>query len=135
MAESTQTQQEKEPKSPMPAQHQPRPGIEAEMTPRPEFLAPKYKGSGKLQDKSAIITGGDSGIGRSVAVLYAREGANVAIVYLPEEEKDARETAEHIEREGGKSLLIPGDVKDSKFCEAGDRKNRQGIRQTRHFGQ
>jgi NAD(P)-dependent dehydrogenase (short-subunit alcohol dehydrogenase family) len=118
MAESTQTQQEKEPKSPMPAQHQPRPGIEAEMTPRPEFLAPKYKGSGKLQDKSAIITGGDSGIGRSVAVLYAREGANVAIVYLPEEEKDARETAEHIEREGGKSLLIPGDVKDSKFCEA-----------------
>ena len=117
MAESTQTQQEKEPKSPMPAQHQPRPGIEAEMTPRPEFLAPKYKCSGKLRDKSAIITGGDSGIGRSVAVLYAREGADVAIVYLPEEEKDARETAEHIEREGGKSLLIPGDVKDSKFCE------------------
>jgi NAD(P)-dependent dehydrogenase (short-subunit alcohol dehydrogenase family) len=117
MAESTQTQQEKEPKSPMPAQHQPRPGIEAEMTPRPEFLAPKYKGSGKLKDKSAIITGGDSGIGRSVAVLYAREGANVAIVYLPEEEKDARETAKYIEKEGGKSLLIPGDVKDSKFCE------------------
>jgi NAD(P)-dependent dehydrogenase (short-subunit alcohol dehydrogenase family) len=87
------------------------------MTPRPEFLAPKYKGSGKLQNKSALITGGDSGIGRSVAVLYAREGANVAIVYLPEEDKDARETAEHIEREGGKSLLIPGDVKDSKFCE------------------
>ncbi|HEX8636827.1 MAG TPA: SDR family oxidoreductase [Pyrinomonadaceae bacterium] len=117
MSESTQTQQEKEPKSPLPAQHQPKPGIEAEMTPRPEFLAPKYKGSGKLQNKSALITGGDSGIGRSVAVLYAREGANVAIVYLPEEDKDARETAEHIEREGGKSLLIPGDVKDSKFCE------------------
>ena len=117
MAESTKTQQEKEPKSPMPAQHQPKPGIEAEMTPRPEFLAPKYKGSGKLQDKAALITGGDSGIGRSVAVLYAREGANVAIVYLPEEEKDARETAEYIEREGGKSLLISGDVKDSKFCE------------------
>lgn len=114
---SESTQQEKEPKSPMPAQHQPKPGIEAEMTPRPEFLAPKYKGSGKLQDKAALITGGDSGIGRSVAVLYAREGANVAIVYLPEEEKDARETAEYIEREGGKSLLIPGDVKDSKFCQ------------------
>ena len=115
MAESTQ--QEKEPKSPMPAQHQSKPGIETEMTPRPEFLAPKYKGSEKLQGKSALITGGDSGIGRSVAVLYAREGANVAIVYLPEEEKDARETAEYIECEGGKSLLIPGDVKDSKFCE------------------
>ncbi len=117
MAESTKTQQEKQPKSPMPAQHQPRPGIEAEMTPRPEFLAPKYKGSDKLKDKVALITGGDSGIGRSVAVLYAREGANVAIVYLPEEEKDAKETAEHIEKEGGKSLLIAGDVKDSKFCE------------------
>jgi len=117
MAESTKTQQEEQPKSPMPAQHQPRPGIEAEMTPRPEFLAPKYKGSDKLKDKVALITGGDSGIGRSVAVLYAREGANVAIVYLPEEEKDAKETAEHIEKEGGKSLLIAGDVKDSKFCE------------------
>jgi NAD(P)-dependent dehydrogenase (short-subunit alcohol dehydrogenase family) len=117
MAGSTKTQQEKQPKSPMPAQHQPKPGIEAEMTPQPEFLAPKYKGSGKLQDKVALVTGGDSGIGRSVAVLYAREGANVAIVYLPEEEKDAKKTAKHIEKEGGKSLLIPGDVKDSKFCE------------------
>lgn len=114
---SESTQQEKEPKSPMPAQHQPKPGIEAEMTPKPEFLAPKYKGAGKLQEKAALITGGDSGIGRSVAVLYAREGANVAIVYLPEEERDARETAEHIEREGGKSLLLAGDVKDPKFCE------------------
>ena len=112
----TKTQQQDQPKSPMPAQKQSRPGIEAKMTPRPEFLAPEYKGSGKLQGKAAIITGGDSGIGRSVAVLYAREGANVAIVYLPAEEKDAKETAKHIEMEGGKSLLLPGDVKDSKFC-------------------
>ena len=82
-------QQEAQPKSPMPAQKQPKPGIEAKMDPKPEFLAPKYKGSGKLADKAAIITGGDSGIGRSVAVLYAREGADVAIVYLPEEEVDA----------------------------------------------
>ncbi|HEX9962799.1 MAG TPA: SDR family NAD(P)-dependent oxidoreductase, partial [Pyrinomonadaceae bacterium] len=67
------------------------------MSPRPEFLAPKYRGAGKLLDKVALITGGDSGIGRSVAVLYAREGANVAIVYLKEEEVDARETAMHIE--------------------------------------
>lgn len=109
-------QHEEEPKSPMPAQHQPRPGIEAKMTPRPEFLAPKYKGSEKLKGKAALVTGGDSGIGRSVAVLYAREGADVAIVYLPEEEIDAKETAEYIEKEGGKSLLIAGDVKDPKFC-------------------
>ena len=114
---SEQTQQKENPKSPMPAQHQPKPGIEAKMDPQPEFLAPKYKGSGKLEGKAALITGGDSGIGRSVAVLYAREGADVAIVYLPEEEVDAQKTAEHIEKEGGKSLLIAGDVKDSKFCE------------------
>jgi NAD(P)-dependent dehydrogenase (short-subunit alcohol dehydrogenase family) len=116
MAEA-KSQQEEQPKSPMPAQEQPKPGIEAEMTPRPEFMAPHYKGSEKLKGKIAIITGGDSGIGRSVAVLYAREGANVAIVYLPEEQVDAEETAQYVEREGGKCLLIPGDVKDSKFCE------------------
>jgi NAD(P)-dependent dehydrogenase (short-subunit alcohol dehydrogenase family) len=114
---SQQPQQEEQPKSPMPAQQQPKPGIEAKMTPKPEFLAPKYKGSGKLQYKAAIITGGDSGIGRSVAVLYAREGADVAIVYLPEEEVDAKETARHVENEGRRCLLIPGDVKDSKFCD------------------
>ena len=113
-----QTGQQSYPESPLPPQHQPKPGLEKDMTPRPQYKAPEYRGSEKLQGKVALITGGDSGIGRSVAVLYAREGANVAIVYLPEEEKDARETAEHIEREGGKSLLIPGDVKDSKFCEA-----------------
>lgn len=115
--QGTKTQQDEQPKSPMPAQQQPKPGIEAKMEPRPEFLAPNYKGSEKLKDKVAIITGGDSGIGRSVAVLYAREGANVAIVYLPEEKVDAEETAEYIEREGGKCLLIPGDVQDSKFCQ------------------
>jgi NAD(P)-dependent dehydrogenase (short-subunit alcohol dehydrogenase family) len=104
-------------KPPMPAQKQPRPGIEAKMTPRPEFIAPNYKGSGKLQDKAALITGGDSGIGRAVAVLYAREGADVAIVYLKEEEVDARETARHVEAEGRKCLLLPGDVSKSSFCE------------------
>lgn len=107
----------KHPKSPMPKQHQPRPGIEAEMTPRPQYLAPKYKGSEKLKGKSAIITGGDSGIGRAVAVLFAREGADVAIVYLKEEKRDAEETAKQIEAEGGKSLLLPGDVSDAKFCQ------------------
>jgi len=104
------------PKNPMPEQEQPRPGIEKEMTPRPQFLGPNYKGSGKLAGKAALITGGDSGIGKSVAVFYAREGADVAIVYLPEEEVDAQETAEFIKKEGKRSLLIPGDVKDPKFC-------------------
>lgn len=104
------------PASPMPEQHQPRPGIEAKMNPEPEFLAPNYRGSEKLKGQVAIITGGDSGIGRSVAVLYAREGANVAIIYLPEEETDAKTTAEYIEREGGQALLLPGDVSKADFC-------------------
>lgn len=106
------------PKNPLPAQEQPRPGIEAKMTPRPQFLGPNYKGSGKLEGKAALITGGDSGIGKSVAVFYAREGADVAIVYLPEEEVDAKETAEFIKKEGKRSLLIPGDVKDPRFCKS-----------------
>lgn len=100
----------------MPEQHQPRPGIEDEMEPRPQFAAPDYKGAEKLKDKVALITGGDSGIGRSVAVLYAREGADVAIVYLPEEQKDAEETAKFVANEGRKCLLIAGDVKDAAFC-------------------
>ena len=101
----------------MPAQKQERPGIESEIKPRPQFLAPEYKGSEKLAGKVALITGGDSGIGRSVAVLYAREGADVAIVYLPEEEDDANETAAFIRAEAQKALLIPGDVTDPAFCE------------------
>ena len=101
-----------------PAQHQPRqPGIEAEMEPRPKYDAPHYRGSGKLEGKTALITGGDSGIGRAVAVLYAREGADVAILYLREEQRDAEETRSAVEAEGRRCLLIPGDVGDSKFCE------------------
>src|SRR5687768_17899972 len=104
------------PKSPLPKQKQPRPGIEKKMTPRPQYQAPKYKGSGKLKNMAAIITGGDSGIGRAVAVLYAREGADVAIVHLPVEKVDARETAKHVEREGRRCITISGDIKDPKFC-------------------
>src|SRR6516225_2817726 len=86
------TKPPKQPAPPFPAQSQPKPGIEAELNPRPRYEAPLYRGSGKLQGKVALITGGDSGIGRAVAVLYAREGADVAIAHLPQEESDALTT-------------------------------------------
>jgi NAD(P)-dependent dehydrogenase (short-subunit alcohol dehydrogenase family) len=106
----------KEPKPPFPPQHQDKPGIESELDPKPRYRAPRYKGSGKLDGKVALITGGDSGIGRAVAVLYAREGANVAIVYLDVEQSDAEETKRAVEKEGREALLLPGDVCDSAFC-------------------
>jgi NAD(P)-dependent dehydrogenase (short-subunit alcohol dehydrogenase family) len=86
------------------------------MSPRPQYLAPEYRAAGKLKGLAALITGGDSGIGRSVAVLYAREGANVSFTYLPEEEADARETLEAIHAEGTEGLAIAGDVRDWQFC-------------------
>lgn len=103
------------PEPPLPEQHLGKPGSESELRPPPEFRAPEYKGSGKLQGMKALITGGDSGIGRAVAVLYAREGADVTIVYL-NEHGDARETKRAVEQEGRKCLEIAGDVKDSEFC-------------------
>jgi NAD(P)-dependent dehydrogenase (short-subunit alcohol dehydrogenase family) len=99
----------------LPAQHLIKPGLEADMALAPRFTAPDYRGSGKLEGMAALITGGDSGIGRAVAVLYAREGADVAIVYLSSHE-DAQETKRHVEKEGRQCLLIPGDVKDAAFC-------------------
>ena len=93
------------------------------MEPRPKYLAENYRGADKLNDKVALITGGDSGIGRAVAVLFAREGADVAIVYLPEEQRDAEETKQAVEREGRQALLLPGDVSDPEFC-------RQSVRKT-----
>ncbi|MDY0907615.1 SDR family oxidoreductase [Pedobacter sp. CFBP9032] len=98
-----------------PAKQDKQPGIEAEMNPAPEVIRDNYKGSGKLQEKVALVTGGDSGIGRSVAVHYAREGADVAIVYL-DEDIDAEKAKELIEQEGRKCLLIKGDVKKPEFC-------------------
>ena len=108
--------EQQEPVSPMPAQHQERPGLEAKITPRPEYEAPLYRGSGKLRGKVALITGGDSGIGRAVAVLFAREGADVGVVYLAAEQVDADETARAVEREGRRALLLPGDVTNPEFC-------------------
>jgi NAD(P)-dependent dehydrogenase (short-subunit alcohol dehydrogenase family) len=100
-----------------PPQHQEtQPGSEDEMVPTPVFIAAGYKGSAKLQDKVAIITGGDSGIGRAVAVHYAAEGADVAIIYLDEHE-DAQKTKHLVEKYGRKCLLLPGDVSDERFCQ------------------
>ncbi len=108
----------KEPKGPFPAQSQSKPGLEADVTPQPRYLAPHYKPAGKLEGKVALITGGDSGIGRAVAVLYAKEGADVAIVYLPAEQRDAEETRDAVEECGRECLLIPGDLSEADFCTA-----------------
>jgi NAD(P)-dependent dehydrogenase (short-subunit alcohol dehydrogenase family) len=105
------------PKPPFPPQHQEHPGLEQKMTPKPEYKGKQYLPAGKLEGKVALITGGDSGIGRSVAYLFAREGADVAIVYLPPEQPDARELRDEIRKLGRRALLIPGDVCDPEFCE------------------
>jgi NAD(P)-dependent dehydrogenase (short-subunit alcohol dehydrogenase family) len=113
---SSGTQNNEQPMPPFPQQHQEKPGLESKVTPRPQYQAPHYKAAGKLEGKVALITGGDSGIGRAVAVLYAREGADIGIVYLPEEQSDAEETRIAVEQEGQRALLIAGDVRDTKFC-------------------
>jgi NAD(P)-dependent dehydrogenase (short-subunit alcohol dehydrogenase family) len=101
----------------LPAQHQAKPGSEADLQLEPQYMAPDYKGSGKLEGFSAIVTGADSGIGRAVAILFAREGADVTVAYLNEHE-DAEKTKQCIEAEGRRCLLMPGDVKDAKVCES-----------------
>ena len=104
-----------QPAPPMPAQHLAKPGLEADMESKPKFMAKDYKGSSKLEGMAAIVTGADSGIGRAVAVLFAREGADVAVMYL-NEDVDAAETKRCIEAEGRRCITIAGDVKDPAFC-------------------
>jgi NAD(P)-dependent dehydrogenase (short-subunit alcohol dehydrogenase family) len=112
----SQKPQDKEPKPPFPPQKLEKPGREHEMTPRPRYEAPQYKACGRLEGKVAIITGGDSGIGRSVAVLYAREGADVLITALPEERRDSTETRRAVEAEGRRCTVMEGDLADPSYC-------------------
>jgi NAD(P)-dependent dehydrogenase (short-subunit alcohol dehydrogenase family) len=118
-----------EPTPPFPKQHQPSPGLESKLDPAPRFEAAAYRAAGKLEDKVALITGGDSGIGRAVAVMFAREGADVAINYLDEEQSDAEETRRNVEKQGRKCLLLPGDVSQSSTCDE------LVERTVKHFGQ
>ena len=108
---------EKGPKPPHTTTHQEYPGTEAEMDPRPDYGERSYKGTGKLAGKAAVITGGDSGIGRAVALAFAREGADVLISYLSEE-SDAKETARVVEASGRRCVAIPGDIQDEAHCRA-----------------
>ncbi len=110
------------PEPPFPKQHLPKPGQEADLNPAPMYDAPFYQGSGKLRDTVALITGGDSGIGRAVAVFFAREGADIAVVYL-DEDADAEVTKKAVEGEGRRCILISGDVSKRAFC-------RQAVRKT-----
>jgi NAD(P)-dependent dehydrogenase (short-subunit alcohol dehydrogenase family) len=106
----------KYPKPPFKSQSQPWPGLASKMEPRPDHGEKNYKGSGRLMGRKALITGGDSGMGRAAAIAYAREGADVAINYFPSEEPDAREVVELIQATGRKAIAIPGDLRDEDFC-------------------
>jgi NAD(P)-dependent dehydrogenase (short-subunit alcohol dehydrogenase family) len=114
-SEAMQTGARFYPVPPVPGQHLPKPGMEADLELAPMYDAPHYKGSEKLKDMVALVTGGDSGIGRSVAVLFAREGADVAVAYLNEHD-DAEETKRAVEKEGRRCILLPGDAANPAFC-------------------
>ncbi|MFC4177074.1 SDR family oxidoreductase [Flavobacterium gossypii] len=106
----------KYPRPPFKGQLQPWPGLAGKMDPRPDHGEKSYKGSGRLKGRKALITGGDSGMGRAAAIAYAREGADVAINYLPAEEEDAREVIQLIKAAGRRAIAIPGDLRDEAFC-------------------
>jgi len=107
----------KHPKPPFKEQSQPWPGLASKMDPRPDHGETSYKGSGRLKGRKALITGGDSGMGRAAAIAYAREGADVAINYFPTEEPDAQEVIDLMKKEGVKAVAIPGDLRDESFCQ------------------
>ena len=108
---------DKYPKPPFKQQTQPWPGLASEMEPKPDHGEKSYRGSGRLAGRKALITGGDSGMGRAAAIAYAREGADVAINYFPTEEPDAREVIELIGQAGRNGVAIPGDLREELFCQ------------------
>src|SRR5438270_3949070 len=112
-----QDPRERGPKPPQPAQQQEPPGLESEMDPRPDYGEDSYRASGRLKGKAALITGGDSGIGRAVALAFAREGADVLISYLSED-SDAHETVRVVEAAGRRCVAVPGDIQDEAHCRA-----------------
>jgi NAD(P)-dependent dehydrogenase (short-subunit alcohol dehydrogenase family) len=116
------------PRPPFPPQHQRKPGLESRLRPRPQYEAPRYHAAAKLEGRVALITGGDSGIGRAVALMFAREGADIAIAYLPAERSDAEVTRAAIATLGREALLLPGDLRTPRACRAAV------ARTVRHFG-
>lgn len=112
----TQKPQEVEPKPPFPEQSQQLPGLESEMSPKPDYGEESYRGFGRLAGKAALVTGGDSGIGRAVALAFAREGADVLVSYLPQEQADAEEIGRAIEESGRRAVLAPGDISSRQHC-------------------
>src|SRR5580658_10055866 len=106
----------KYPRPPFPEQHQPWPGLVARMQPRPDHGETSYQGSGRLLGRKALITGGDSGMGRAAAIAFAREGADVAINYFPSEQEDADQVIALIEQAGRKGVALPGDLRSELFC-------------------